>query len=75
MKSSEAMSEEKEGKEEEFTTVMSKSEKRKAAKTLREKSPTPTPAVPDSIGGTSKTKKATSKKSKKGNKQPPEQQQ
>ena len=64
MKSSEAMSEEKEGKEEEFTNVMSRSEKRKAAKSLRGKSPTPTPAIPDSIGGTSKTKKASSKKPK-----------
>ena len=51
---------------EEFTTVISKSKKKKTAKSLREKSPTPKQAIPDNIGGTTKTKKSSSKKSKKG---------
>ena len=65
MKSSEAMS----GKEEEkgeFIPVESKKDRRTRLRTANEKSPTPTPTIPDIIGGTSKTKKSSSKKSKKG---------
>ena len=57
------------GKEEEherFIPVLNKRDAKKGAKTLRGRSPTPNPAIPDTIGGTINPKKSSSKKSKQG---------
>ena len=61
MKSSEAICDREEEKEGEFTSVMSRREKR-AAKSQKAKSPSPTPPIPDTIGGNEKKKKGTAKK-------------
>ena len=55
------MSGKEEGKEGEFTSVMSKKDK-KAAKSLRAKSPSPTPPIPDIIGSNEKKKRVPAKK-------------
>ena len=56
------MSDKEEGEEGEFTSVMSKKEKRAAAKSQKAKSPSPTPPIPDTIGGNEKKRKGTAKK-------------
>ena len=55
------MSDKEEGKEGDFTNVMSRREKR-AAKLLKAKSPSPTPPIPDIIGSNEKKKKDPAKK-------------